>query len=39
MADKSEVKQDTTHSGKMEIIVKDTGVPLANSEKDINLDV
>jgi len=39
MADKSEVKQDTTHSGKIEIIVKDTGVPLANSEKDINLDV
>ena len=24
---------------KEEIIVKDTGVPLANSEKDINLDV
>ena len=39
LKEKTEVKQDTTHSGKIEIIGKDTGISLANSEKDINLDV
>lgn len=38
LTDRTENKNENQHSGKIEIVVKDTGVPLANSENDIKLD-
>jgi len=38
MTEKTENKNENNHTGKVEIIVKDTGFPLANNEKDIKLD-
>jgi hypothetical protein len=36
--ERTENKNENKHEGKIEIVVKDTGVPLANNEKDIKLD-